>query len=1016
MSEFAHSGPAPATNAFCEHKSLSDCLNPFFPNSAGSVWSLAIATFPELPRSLPASVTSCSFDLGMLLPQPAPAAGAQTHAVPGPVFASLKCITINVRSLNEAGKIKFAAEQALLLHADVVFLQETRLAQDTADMKVGEYTIVTSPALSTTGAHGGLAIFVKVDKNLQILSHRAVSHRVLVVFIRLGSTKACRLICAHAPIAESPSEDHDLFAKHISMALSGTQAGELVFLGIDLNARLGGLHTDFACVGEHAASVCPLRATHRHSCLAVLSAAKLVAVNTVVPHGDPMTWRHNSGSEHQIDFIFLSKHLVKEQRHMIVAPGEWSWFDCATTSDHRHVELTVMLSLTPHGPRVLCNKKKAYFVNDVHISDYRTAMLKETSPWSSTQDPRMFLQELLPRMLTTVQSTAPVRSSPRKPWMTDCTWHLLGVLNKWRRFLTAWHRGDLRHATRMLQLLGYPAFGPLLVLLSVEPSTPLVYQSIALHRVKLLVRQSRKAIRHDRRAWLDKCCADAADMRAPDASRILHAAVRTLAKAPNARGRQLAGDDGVVHVDPSVVHSMWHAHWGQHFRASPVPMHRFDDRLTMVEAPLSRSAADPFSVPQLEFDHVEVTKMLRSMPTRRATADLVPATAFTELAALLGPPLAELFNLCVRQCNIPLAYAGARLVPIWKRKGGALQQSSYRPVALLPLESKLFARLCLRKLESRLAYHSSQFGTGVRCGIEFPQVTIVQIAALGLSQQVPTATLFVDVTAAFDSVIQPILWGLGPSWCGSEQTLVDQGHDVITATSVAAFLHSHPTMLSRIGIPPSIVELLRMWGTNSWMLASAEQPSAWRPLAGVPQGHNLAALVFDIFYSEVMQEIDRQLLSSHCGILLPMVAGRSLQPMRAASDVLVGGVAFRDDLAIPIMDTDNKSLLLKLEKVAAIVASVHRQFHLDINWKPGKTEATLRLVPPSAKSLLAGLRRIGAAAGLRQPAVALDAVNTLAICDVYPHLGKLHSQFLRSGKETQKRLIKANAAFHDKAR
>eukprot|EP00971_Amphidinium_carterae_P174632 3461760-Amphidinium_carterae.1 len=55
-----------------------------------------------------------------------------------------------------------------------------------------------------------------------------------------------------------------------------------------------------------------------------------------------------------------------------------------------------------------------------------------------------------------------------------------------------------------------------------------------------------------------------------------------------------------------------------------------------------------------------------------------------------------MLNSFVRKGAVPQSYAGARLVPVYKKKGSPLRCSSYRPVALLMLEAKLLARLCRR--------------------------------------------------------------------------------------------------------------------------------------------------------------------------------------------------------------------------------------------------------------------------------------------------------------------------------
>eukprot|EP00971_Amphidinium_carterae_P087577 1732841-Amphidinium_carterae.1 len=665
-------------------------------------------------------------------------------------------------------------------------------------------------------------------------------------------------------------------------------------------------------------------------------------------------------------------------------------------------------------------RHKVAFVNDEHVISYSQALRNELPPWDGTKDPQVFMQEALHRMERTVVDTAPSRCIAKKPWLTDATWSLLYRINRWRRLITAWHRRDWDYAMQVFAELEYPSFGPLLCIQIVDEHTPAAYLALASIRVKIMCRQSRKALRQDRRQWFNDICGAAAKESGVEHVRALHAAVRLVCTTQRYRGRQVADGDGVVYSEPSQVNSLWHEHWGKHFAAHAVPAHNFVDRLQFASSVLPHAQCDtpdPLSSPAWEFSESDVLRVLQRMPTRRATADVVPSRAYTAVADMLHAPLCALFNKCLRKGDVPLAYAGARVVPVWKKKGSAFDRAAYRPVSLLTLEAKLLAKMCLRMLESKLAFHHSQYGTGCRCGIEYhPQASVIQLAALARASRFASATLFVDVKAAFDSVAHPIVWGMGSQWNGSAAQIEESGYSASSSVALAAFLHAHPAILARVGIPLSVVDILRVWGSSVWMVAEAGQSSAWRPHTGVPQGHNLAALIFDIFYSEIMQEVDRRLLAANVCVLLPRCEGRSLA-VRTSQDVCqIGSVAFRDDFALAIMDERNEVLLEKLVHAAGIVAAVHSEFHLHLNWAPSKTEATVKLCSGTAKALMTGLRRIGNAAGLKQPAVALECGQNLVVSACYPHLGRQHAQDLKLTAEVKQRLAKAHSAFASRSK
>eukprot|EP00971_Amphidinium_carterae_P240322 4771158-Amphidinium_carterae.1 len=399
----------------------------------------------------------------------------------------------------------------------------------------------------------------------------------------------------------------------------------------------------------------------------------------------------------------------------------------------------------------------------------------------------------------------------------------------------AWRRGDFEYTNLLFSELGSPSFGALIQPENISAVLSPAYTELASARIRILVRTSRRALRYDRKHWFEDVCAAVGNGSGPEYLRKLHAAVRLLSRSNTHRGRTLATDNGEVIRSAADVQSLWHAYWGQHFNASAVATHNFGDRITMTGTAL---CSDPCGEQALVLDAAEVTGVLRRMPVKRATADAVPAAAYTAIASKLGPALCALFNMCIQQGQVPIAYAGARVVPVWKRKGSALKRASYRPISLLTLEAKLLAKMCLLKLAARLSYHKAQFGTGHRSGIEYPQVTVIQVAAWALAEKVPSATLFVDVQAAFDSVAHPILWGLGAHCSDATEAVSAAGYAMDQANALAAFLHTHPALLAKIGMPPTIVELLRQWGSSTWLVASAESTSAWRPHTGVPQGHN----------------------------------------------------------------------------------------------------------------------------------------------------------------------------------
>eukprot|EP00971_Amphidinium_carterae_P102627 2031534-Amphidinium_carterae.1 len=254
--------------------------------------------------------------------------------------------------------------------------------------------------------------------------------------------------------------------------------------------------------------------------------------------------------------------------------------------------------------------------------------------------------------------------------------------------------------------------------------------------------------------------------------------------------------------------------------------------------------------------------------------------------------------------------------------------------------------------------------------------------------------MYVDVSAAFDSVLKPYLWGLHPH----DQDLCqpkDSSYSHAQVEAIGAFLAYHPSILAQCGLPSSLIAVLRCWGKGSWF--TVDSSSACSSSVGVRQGDNISALVFDIFYGFIMSKLYLELVS--IGILthIPFVRGRSYS---ASGDlVAVGPSAFRDDMAIPLSADTNEELLLRVKKLAEIVDSIHKQFHLEVNWSRSKTEATINLIAPTGKPLMQGMKNIGHANKIGAPAIALQPGRFLVIAAAYVHLGCVTSQDGSCSKE-----------------
>eukprot|EP00971_Amphidinium_carterae_P283428 5626471-Amphidinium_carterae.2 len=927
---------------------------------------------------------------------------------------TLKLLSINVRSLHDSGKVKFVFSQLAAIDTDIAFVQETRLPAHFDFPQMDGFHLATSPADTT---RGGLMIAVRKSPAVSVLKEKTIGWRILILTIMIAG-KQCRLVCMHAPTAESSQSEHDFFAADVGLAVADLLPGEVLLIGSDLNARLGGLDDTFACVGQQAVSTCPVRAVFRHECLRLLSAAGLIACNTVISQPSHTTWKHPSGSEHQIDFLWIPVDMIKSGSLISCKTGPWAFFDCSTTSDHRHVEALILFQSCRRGRPGKRAAPRARLAGDEHLDLYKTAIAQALPDWDKSAPPAQYLQQAMSIAADTVRTTAPARAPQRKPWISAQVWSQMFELNLWRRYYTAIKRRDHLQMQNFYQRLGSPHI--VLTCMRHHGSAhcacshiDLLESSVA-NLVQPMRAKLKKALRQCRSEWFTKLCSEVDNHGIAHRSRLLHQAVKQICAKRGHKGSRLLADDGSIVSDRSAVAQQWMKHWQQHFQASLVKAYSFSDREQRTCNIPDVRDVDSSDPETFTITVEEVKKVLRSAPQWKATADAAPAAALVAIANKLAEPLCALYNTCMRERTVPVAYSGARIAPVWKRKGSEFHCEAFRPVALLTLEAKILAKLCLDRLAPRLSYHCSQYGSGACPGVFYPQISVIQAAAHAKQSGLASATVFVDVIGAFDSVPLPMLWSgsCGGTVEDKSASFQQLGYSQPTAESMATFLQSHPCILEKIGVPHAVIALLRNWGSHTWLVTDAESDTAAHPHTGVLQGQNLAGLLFDLFYADLMEDVNCRLAAEGLGISLPLPSNRSLVVAEHAASIHIGGVAYRDDYALPIHAHSNAELIHLIGKVTETLAAVHREHHLSINYSKGKTECTVHLTPPDAKAYLQGLKLIGKASGLPGPAVLMPSGQKLLVAADYNHLGRSHSENGSVKKEIKTRIAKATGAFN----
>ena len=114
----------------------------------------------------------------------------------------------------------------------------------------------------------------------------------------------------------------------------------------------------------------------------------------------------------------------------------------------------------------------------------------------------------------------------------------------------------------------------------------------------------------------------------------------------------------------------------------------------------------------LETTPTEVYKILSTLNSNKAAGlDNIPAGLLKFCGTGISQNLTCLCNRSFELSECPTAWKEAMVIPIF-RKGSHTDPGNYRPIALLPIISKMLERIVHHKLSSVLqtGLHDSQFG------------------------------------------------------------------------------------------------------------------------------------------------------------------------------------------------------------------------------------------------------------------------------------------------------------------
>lgn len=253
-----------------------------------------------------------------------------------------------------------------------------------------------------------------------------------------------------------------------------------------------------------------------------------------------------------------------------------------------------------------------------------------------------------------------------------------------------------------------------------------------------------------------------------------------------------------------------------------------DDQLEEVEDFLSgyfgdETAGDPPLDPEMtRVEEEEVRAAIRAAkPDKAPGLDGIRGRALRFAPPAVITSIAALFSAIIATGYYPREWKTAKIVCFPKPGKDPLFPQNYRPISLLAVLSKAFERVLLSRIRPFLEgdIRPEQFGFRTGHSTTGQVARLVSCVADGFNRKMVTATVFLDISKAFDKV-----WHAGLVY-----------------------------KLATSSLPPRIVRLLASYlDGRQFVVSVGNALSAPRAItAGVPQGAVLSPLLYTVYTNDM---------------------------------------------------------------------------------------------------------------------------------------------------------------------
>ncbi|CAE7458715.1 unnamed protein product, partial [Symbiodinium sp. CCMP2592] len=900
-----------------------------------------------------------------------PPALAQKHISmpPGEVIYHLCAITYNVLTLRDPSQQQLRSlpvglrmigrkgilKSSLAVHKPwLIGLQETRLneAQSQHD---SDYLIYQAPA-DAAGA-GGCALWIsrhftyaaQGEQRFQIqaahvtvLSH---SPRHLTVSITAPRLRLL-VVVLHAPSASNhPVPQIQTFWDTRADEIRRRPEGADYILLADSNARLGSVVSDH--MSDLDAEEETAAGTLFHDFLVQIE-GYLPATFSDCHSGESGTWRMPDSAWFRIDYVVL--------------PLSWKGLQTASSvivdfesmqkrDDHRPVKVCSTFARALAGSAYWTNRPRAIRPEaSLRCQAHTITALQQVQPtdWEVPVDEHYSqLVTAWHRVVNCLQE--PDRDQPHQPYLSLESLQLVRARQAFRRYL-AQEQSEINRRLKIIVFAAFVHLGRATTFTATGLAAAnnwlwvMDYSvATAVSALHWLGTRLRTAVAADRRAYLDSLVAAAAarDFKTP---RELYQAIRKAfpAAASSRRSRfqplpMLATQEGEPLPTSEARAEAWRAHFSAQESGVTVTPEEYVQHLVCQK---SQATQVPFSLGALP-TLCKTEQVVLNMRLNKAAG---PDSLTCETLRLHTPTTTrQLFPVIAKtvlRIQEPTLWRGGELFVLAKRAGASMTCDSFRSIMVTSIASKVMHK-CLRdELKPALLASQHQLQGGVRpgLGIETPILAVKTYALLSEAAKQPWAIGFVDLQAAFYSVIRQTLVSNPDSDAGYLELL----HALQVPDYALHELKQHLQSLAelpRLGVNPHTIALVRDLFEGSWFRMT-NNPTLTQTRRGSRPGDPAADILFSFTLSALFRRLAESLQQHNLGVSVPIPDSRP-EWSGHADTTTIGNPAWADDFVVPQSGADPSTLLTRTQLSFGLLYAHTNCLGMKIKFGPEKTALLL---------------------------------------------------------------------------